>query len=440
MNADFEARAQLEAIFREALGAVEGASAVRRVVGRHASCLTIAGRRLPEAAGVVLLAVGKAAAPMAAAFEACAGTAVAAGLVVTKLGHAAPPTRVRVVEAAHPVPDARCESASREVSNLVAAARSDEVVCVLLSGGASSLLACPVEGLTLEDLSATTRLLLEAGADIAETNTVRKHLAAAAGGRLAGRCRAGRIEVLALSDVPGDRIDLIGSGPFCADPSRFEDALDVLRRRGLIASAPPAVRAYLEAGARGEREETPKPGDAAFAAVRTTLVGTNRDAVAAVREAGRRRGLDVRVISKPLSGEARDAGSHLVELVRRAAPEKPMLLVAGGETAVTVRGRGRGGRNQELALSAALALEAGGPITFLAAATDGTDGPTDVAGAFADSGTVARGAAAGVDARGALADNDSYGFFAAEGGLLVTGPTGTNVMDLVLVRVDPLRV
>jgi len=437
VNADSEARAQLEAIFRAALAAVEGASAVRSVVEGNGRWLAVAGRPLAEAARVVLLAVGKAAAPMAAAFEECAGNAVVASLVVTKLGHAAPRTRARVVEAAHPIPDTRCERAACEVSDLLGSARPDDVVCVLLSGGASSLLARPLEGLTLEDLSVTTRLLLEAGADIAETNTVRKHLAAAAAGRLARRCSARRIEVLALSDVPGDRIDLIGSGPFCADPTRFEDALEVLRRRELRERVPPAVRAYLEAGARGEREETPKPGDVCFAGVRTTLVGTSRDAVAAVREAGRRRGLAVRVVSAPLAGEARDAGSWLVDLARRAAPERPMLLVAAGETTVTVRGRGRGGRSQELALAAALALETGPPITLLAAATDGTDGPTAAAGAFADPGTVARGRAAGADARRALEDNDSHGFFAVEGGLLVTGPTGTNVMDLALVRVDP---
>ena len=439
MNAVSGARAQLEAIFREALGADAERFLAAATGDGSAQRRAVAGRPLPEAARIVLFAVGKAASPMAAAFEERAGDAVVAGLVVTKLGHGAPPTRARLVEAAHPVPDARCERAAREAFALLESARPDDVLCALLSGGASSLLACPVDGLTLEDLSATTRLLLEAGADIEETNTVRKHLAAAAAGRLARRCGARRIEVLALSDVPGDRIDVIGSGPFSADPSSSGDALDVLRRRGLLESAPPAVRAHLEAGARGEREETPKPGDPCFAAVRTTLVGTNRDAVAAVREAGRRRGLEVRVVSPPLAGEARDAGAWLVELARRVAPERPTLLVAGGETAVTVRGRGRGGRSQELALAAAVALDAGPPIALLAAATDGTDGPTDAAGAFADPGTIARGAAAGVDASAALSDNDAYGFFSAEGGLLVTGPTGTNVMDLVLVRVDPLR-
>lgn len=437
MKADSKARTQLESVFREALGAVDGANAVRRAVAETGGALAVAGRALPKGAPVTLLAVGKAAAPMAAAFEERASGALAASLVVTKLGHAVVRTHARVVEAAHPVPDLGCERAAREVCELLASAGPADVVCVLLSGGASSLLASPLEGFTLDDLAVTTRLLLEAGSDIGEMNTVRKHLAAAAGGRLARRCRAQRIEVLALSDVPDDRVDLIGSGPFSPDPSRFEDALGVLHRRGLRERVPSAVRAYLEAGARGEREETPKPGDPIFAGVRFTLIGTSRDAVAAAREAGERQGLTVRVVSAPLAGEARDAGRELIELARRAAPERPTLFVAAGETAVTVRGSGRGGRSQELALAAALPLASGPRITLLAAATDGTDGPTEAAGAFADPGTVARGQAAGVDARHALEDNDSHGFFSAEGGLLITGPTGTNVMDLVLMRVDP---
>jgi glycerate 2-kinase len=430
-------RAELESIFREALEAVEGGACVLRAVSGEGADLAVAGRPLPPAARIVMLAVGKAAAPMARAFEARAGARLAAGLAVTKEGHGLPLARARLRETAHPVPDARSERAAREALELVAATREQDVLCVLLSGGASSLLACPAEGLAAAELAATTRLLLEAGADIGELNTVRKHLSAVAGGRLARRAGAGRIEVLALSDVPGDRIDVIGSGPFAADPSTYGEALDVLERRGLAGAVPEPVIAHLRAGARGAREETPKPGDAGLARVHTTLLATNRTAVEAAARAAGRRGLRVQVVSRPLAGEAREEAARLVALARTLRPEVASLLVAGGETTVTVRGPGRGGRSQELALAAAIALDGGPPLALLAAGTDGSDGPTDAAGAYADEGTLARGRRAGADARRALERNDSYAFFAAEGGLFVSGPTGTNVMDLVLMRVEP---
>jgi glycerate-2-kinase len=299
-------------------------------------------------------------------------------------------------------------------------------------------LACPAEGLSLEDLAETTRALLESGAEIEELNAVRKHLSAVSGGRLARRASARRVEVLAISDVPGDRLDVIGSGPFAADPTTYAGALAVLSARGVVERVPESVRRHLESGARGEREETVAPGDRALARVRTTVLASNRTAVEAARRAALRRGLTTRVVSPPLAGEAREAGRALVALARDGRRPEPLCLVAGGETAVTVRGPGSGGRSQELALAAALDLDGGAPTALLAAGTDGSDGPTDAAGAYADEGTVARGHRAGVDGREALRDNDSHGFFAAEGGLFVTGPTGTNVMDLALLRVDPL--
>ena len=433
------ARAELEGIFREALAAVDSGDAVRRVVAGDGRRLALDGRPVEAGARLLLLAAGKAAAEMAAVFEERAGARIAAGLAITKDGHGVPLERVTLREASHPVPDARCESAAREALLLLQSARPEDVLCVLLSGGASSLLACPAGELTLEDLAATTRALLEAGAEIEQLNAVRKHLSAMAGGRLAQRTAAGRVEVLAISDVPGDRLDVIGSGPFAADPTTYADALAVLAERSVLERVPARVRAHLEAGARGEIEETPKPGDPALSRVHTTLLATNRDAVEVARNAAQRRGLEVRVVSKPLAGEAREAGRWLVALARRARASQPLCLVAGGETAVTVRGRGRGGRNQELALAAALALDGGPATALLAAGTDGSDGPTDAAGAFADEGTVERGRRAGVDALAALDENDSYGFFAAEGGLWVTGPTRTNVMDLALVRTEPSR-
>ncbi|MEE9606712.1 MAG: DUF4147 domain-containing protein [Myxococcota bacterium] len=431
------ARVQLEGFFREALAAVDSRGALTRVLAGAAPHLAIAGRPLEPEARVWLLAVGKAAAAMAAAFEERAGTRIAGGLAITKDGHGLPLQRIALREAAHPVPDARCERAAREALALIERARPTDVLVVLLSGGASSLLACPQGNLELADLAATTAALLEAGADIEELNTVRKHLSAVAGGRLAARAAAQRIELLVISDVPGDRPDLIGSGPFSGDPTRFADALEVLAGRGLLSRIPRRVRDHLESGVRGDVAETPKPGEAGLARVHVTLLATNRMAVEAARDAAEKQGLSTRVLSEPLAGEAREAGARLAALASAARVGAPLCLIAGGETTVTVRGAGRGGRSQELALAAAIALDDAEPTAVLAAGTDGSDGPTDAAGAFADEATLARGRAAGLDARAALAENDAYAFFAAEGGLFVTGPTHTNVMDLALLRVDP---
>jgi glycerate-2-kinase len=261
---------------------------------------------------------------------------------------------------------------------------------------------------------------------------VRKHLAAATGGRLARAARAGRIEVLAISDVVGDRLDVIASGPFAPDPTRHADALAVLAQRDRGGRVPNAVRAHLEAGARGDREETPKPGDPAFARTRHTLIASNRTAVTAACAAATDRGWRAIAVEEALAGEARHAGERLVARGDGGDADRPLCLVAGGETVVTVRGPGRGGRSQELALAAALAIAGRADVSVLAAGTDGADGPTDAAGAFADGGTVARAQRLGVDAAAALAANDSHGFFCREGGVVRTGPTGTNVADLAL--------
>jgi glycerate-2-kinase len=237
--------------------------------------------------------------------------------------------------------------------------------------------------------------------------------------------------------VIGDRLDVIGSGPCTADPTTYADALGVLRARGLAEAVPAAVRGHLEAGMRGERPESPKAGEACFSAVRATVVASNRDALRAAREAAEAAGLRFVTLAGALQGEAREAGRRLAALARAARPRAPTLVAAGGETTVALRGTGRGGRNQELALAAAVGLAGLPGATLLAAGTDGTDGPTDAAGAIADGGTVARGAACGASAAEALAGNDSHSFFLREGGLLRTGPTGTNVMDLAFLLLLP---
>lgn len=439
MTASRSRRAVLEDIGSAALDAVDAGAAVRRVI-TPGPPLVIADRPVADGESLLVVALGKAAAGMASEVVALAGDRIAGGLVVTKDAHALADVGLPVREAGHPVPDARSEAAAREVLALVGSSRPGQVLLVLLSGGTSALTACPAAGLTLEDLAATTEALLAGGADIAEMNAVRKHLSCFSGGWLARAARAQRVEVLAISDVPGDTLGVIGSGPCAPDGSTFADALSVLERRTKAGRVPTAVREILERGARGELPETAKPGDADLQHVRHTIVASNRDATAAAAARARALGWKPVVLGDVLRGEARVAGRRLAALVQAAARDTLLCFIAGGETTVEIRGEGRGGRNQELALAAAIAWEslAGAPASsaaLLALGTDGTDGPTEAAGAYVDAGTVARGRAAGVHAEEALAANDSHGFFAREGGLIVTGPTGTNVMDLVLALV-----
>jgi glycerate-2-kinase len=429
------ANAELERIFRAAVGAAHPRRAVAEAVQRRAGRLEIDGEPLPEGSPLAVLAVGKAASSMADAFAERAGERIARGLAVGLPG--SPPVQgFRMLAGAHPVPDTSSARAGRAALEFAAGVGPDEVLVVLLSGGSSSLLACPAAGLSLEALAETTRLLLSAGAPIDELNCVRKHLSAVSGGRLAAATRAGRVLALVVSDVPGDRLDVIGSGPLAPDPSRYDDARRVLRGRGVWEVAPPEVRAHLDAGAAGSVPETPADADPR---VRHVVIASNRTALAGAGDAARTEGLVPLLLSDQLAGEARVAGRRLGQLARSLRPERALCLLAGGETTVRVTGRGRGGRSQELALSAALALAGAEGVCLLAAGTDGCDGPTDAAGAFADGGSVARAATRGVEGAARLEDNDAYRFFAAIDGLLRTGPTGTNVMDLVLIRCEAGR-
>ena len=337
------------------------------------------------------------------------------------------------------MPDARGLAAAAEVEALARDLGRDDLLLVLLSGGASALLPSPAEGVTLEDKARTTALLLRAGATIHETNAVRKHLSWLKGGGLARAAAPARVVTLVLSDVVGDDLSTIASGPTVPDPTTFSDALVVLRRRGVLDDVPASVRARLQDGARGELPETPKPGEAVFRRVATRIVGSNRLSVEAAAREARRQGLRPLVLTTRLEGEAREAARVLVavlrECVESARPVAPPLcLLAGGETTVTVRGDGQGGRNQELAVAAALALD-GFPVPAVVAslATDGVDGASDAAGGIADDTTVSRAAALGLaPATAFLAASDTRNYLGPLGDLVVTGPTGTNVVDLVI--------
>jgi hydroxypyruvate reductase len=384
----------------------------------------------PRHARVLLLGAGKASGAMAAAAEDVLGDRVAGGFVVVKDGYGARLRRVEIAEAGHPVPDARGLAASARLLELARGAGEGELIVFLVSGGGSALTPAPAPPITLAEKQELTRLLLASGATIGELNAVRKHLSLFKGGQLARAAWPARVLTLALSDVIGDPLDVIASGPTAPDPTTFGDALEVLARRGLSGRVPASIARRLEAGRAGEIPETAKPGDPLFARVDNVVIGNNALVTDAAVATARRLGFRADLATRELQGEARDVAREFVARARRLTP--PACLIAGGETTVTVRGQGKGGRCQEFALAAALELSPTERMTVLAAGTDGTDGPTDATGAIVDAGTVARGAAAGADARRALADNDAYGFLRASADLIVSGPTRTNLLDLYL--------
>lgn len=374
----------------------------------------------PPKGRCIVIGAGKAAAKMARAVE-DHWSGPLEGLVVTRYGHGVPCRRIEVVEASHPVPDAAGQTAARRILAMVKGLGADDLVICVLSGGASALLALPAPGLSLEDKQAVTRELLRSGATIAEINTVRKHLSAIKGGRLAAACFPARLVTFAISDVPGDDPAIIGSGPTVADPTTFADARRIFTKYAL--SPPPAVATYIHRAS----DETPKPGDERLSHSTYAVIATPREALAAAAQAARAAGLSPVILGDAIEGEARQVAAEQAALARQAAPGT--VLLSGGETTVTVRGAGRGGRNTEYLLALALALDGAPGIYALAADTDGTDGTEDNAGAFVSPDSLARARFKGLDPAALLADNDAWRFFAATGDLLVTGPTFTNVND-----------
>lgn len=417
-----------------ALRAVDPRVLVREALEVDGARMGVAGRTyaLDAYKRVFVIGGGKASGLMAVGLEEVLGDRLEEGAVVVpdyqgdrpRLGH------TRFLPSTHPLPS---EEGVRAVSTMLGVARrakeGDLVVC-LISGGGSSLMPYPSEGVGLEDLKRATDLLLRAGASIGEMNCVRKHLSGISGGRLVRMLGGAEVLALVVSDVVGDDIGSIASGPTSPDPTTFSQARDILRRYGVWGEALPRVAEVIERGVRGEVDETPKPGEKEFARVSNIVVGSNATACKAAESALRRRGLEV-ASRWGVVGEARAVGRELAG----AAGGRGTALVWGGETTVTVRGRGKGGRSQEVALSAAIALERAKGTAVLAMGTDGIDGPTDAAGAISDSETCERGRRAGLDPVAHLDDDDSYPFFRALGDLVITGPTGTNVTDLmILVR------
>ena len=428
-------RSQALRIFRAAVRAANPAEAVLRHAKIGGGVLT-AGRRkyrLSEFENIYVIGAGKAGAQMAQAVEKLLGRRITAGLVNIKYGHAARLRRIELNECGHPLPDAKGEHGAARIAQLAQHASARDLVICLVSGGASALLPLPAPPVTLADKQATTRLLLNCGADIHEINCIRKHISLVKGGQLARLAYPATVLTLILSDVIGDDLDVIGSGPAVPDRTTFLDARAILEKYAIWASVPAAIRERLSSGA----PETPKPGDAIFAKVQNLIVASNRLAVDAAMREARALGFNTMALSTFIEGEAREVARVHAAIAKeiRAAhrPLKPpACVISGGETTVTMRGAGLGGRNQEFTLAAAIEIAGLKDVAILSAGTDGSDGPTDAAGAIADGTTLAR---SNLNAGSSLANNDSYRFFDSVGDLIKTGPTGTNVADVQIVLV-----
>ncbi|MCP9440221.1 MAG: glycerate kinase [Nitrospira sp.] len=432
------ARPLLRKLILAGLCAADPHRGLLHIVSRRGQLLRI-GRHVYDLSRyerLVVVGAGKASARMAQSLESILGSRIEGGLVVVKTGHRAPLRRITVVEAAHPIPDRAGLRAAERIKALVGDLTSHDLLIVLLSGGASSLLPAPVPGLTLADKRRTTDLLLRSGASINEVNAVRKHLSQLKGGGLARSTKA-TIVTLVLSDVIGDDFGTIGSGPTAPDPTTFADAIDVLKRYKIWRAAPPAVRRHLLQGLKGTVPETLKPGASRLRRVRHLIIGNNRTMIEAVARAAKRAGIHVRLLSTPVTGEARREAERFVRTGKRLLSgsggfRRPICLIAGGEPTVTVTGQGKGGRAQEFATAAAFHLQTIPKAWLAAVGSDGTDGPTDAAGAVVTEGTVARARSLGVDLLSALNRHDTYHALHTLGCHIRTGPTGTNVNDLYL--------
>ncbi len=425
---------------RAALAAVDPAAAVRRHVHRDGNRLVVDGRvyDLTQFERVLVVGAGKASAPMAQALADVLGERLAGGWVNVKYGYDLQVPGLTIHPAGHPVPDAASVEGTREIGRLLETAGERDLVLCAISGGGSALMTLPAPGLSLADFQAMTGALLRSGATINELNALRKHLDTVKGGGLARLAAPASLVALLLSDVVGNPLDVIASGPTVPDTTTFEEACAVVDRYGLWDALPPAMTQRLRAGRAGELPDTPKAGDPLFERVQTVVVGSLAQAADAALTEARALGFHTLLLSTYVEGEAREVGRVAAAIARELAREgrplpRPACVVLGGETTVTVRGQGKGGRNQELALAALPALAGLDNVLLLTVATDGSDGPTDAAGAFADGASLSRAQALGLDPLAYLANNDAYTFFERLGDLLVTGPTRTNVNDLAFI-------
>lgn len=437
-------------IFMAAVRAADPHAAVLRHLSREGGMLYAHGEAfdLSRFQRVVIVGAGKAASPMAKAAEEVLGDRIDAGVVVVKYGHSTESlSKIAQVEASHPLPDEAGIRATERIIELLKGAGSSTLVVCLLSGGASSLLVAPFDGVSLEDKRRTSGLLLACGASIGEVNAVRKHISRVKGGRLAELASPATVLTFIMSDVIGDRLDVIASGPTVPDGSTYAEALDVVKRYDILDKLPESVVGVLKTGVGGRIRETPKAHEPFFKDVRSVVVGSLSASLAAAMEAASVMGFDAEVVTAELQGEAREAARRLAGAAREARDhighgKKTKCFIIGGETTVTIKGSGKGGRNQELALAFAIEIEGAEGVTMLSAGTDGTDGPTDAAGAIVDGRTAQAARSLGMDPNAYLENNDSYGFFerldsmSSSGSHLKTGPTGTNVMDINIIGIQ----
>jgi len=437
-------REQVWDILSAALGAVDPAQAIRQNVRLTGDNLRVGQRTydLSRYERIFVVGGGKAGSPMVAAIEEILGERITAGLVNVKHGYLPPEgvsvRRVEIVEAGHPTPDEAGRRGTERMVEMLSGLTAKDLVFCLISGGGSALMTLPVPAISLADVQVLTGALLRCGATINEINAVRKHISRIKGGQLARLAHPAQVVSLILSDVVGNPLDVIASGPTVPDTTTFAQAYGVLEKYDLLDQVPASIVKHLAAGVAGKIAETPKEGDPAFATVYNLIVGSNEIAAQAALNRAKELGFNAQLLSTYVEGEAREVAKVLAALAKEMARSgrplpRPGCLVLGGETTVTITGKGKGGRNQEMALAAALALEGWQDVMVVTLATDGTDGPTDAAGGVATGETVAWAREMGLNPEQYLADNDSYHFFEALGELIVTGPTNTNVNDLAFV-------
>ncbi|MGD8833911.1 MAG: glycerate kinase [Desulfobacteraceae bacterium] len=436
-------RQDAETIFHAALKAVSPSNAMRRYCSRRNDRLLIGDRSFEIGAyrNIWIVGAGKATAAMAQVMEDLLGENIDGGLISVKYDHTAPLQAIDTIEAGHPIPDAPGQSAASKILALAQKAGKNDLVIVLLSGGGSSLLPLPIQGITLEEKQETSNILIGCGATIHEINAIRKHISAIKGGRLAQAAYPATVATLILSDVVGDDLDVIASGPTVPDSSTFRQCEEIIQRYDLSHRLPRSVVTHISNGAAGIIAETPKPTDDLRHHLHHQIVGSNTDAIAAAAAKAKALGYHTLILSSRMEGETRTVaqvhGAIAREILASRHPlPSPACLLSGGETTVTLRGDGVGGRNQEFALAAALDIRNRELIVVLSGGTDGTDGPTDAAGAISDHTTIERGKKAGLDYRQHLENNDAYPFFKELKDLLITGPTQTNVMDLHIILVE----
>ena len=443
-----EMREMAKTIFLKAVSAVDPYHRLKTIARIDRNHLIIGDDRASEKAfnlndfeRVFLVGTGKASSSMAQAIEEIFGDRITKGLITTKYGHGLPLKYTEIMESGHPLPDLKGLDGAKKIKSLLKNTGQKDLVIFLISGGGSALLPIPVDGITLEEKQELTQLLLDCGADIKEINTIRKHISQIKGGWLARWAFPSTVITFILSDVVGDPLDVIASGPTVPDTSTFQDAWEILKRYGLINEVAKSIRTYLQAGREGKKEETPKAGENVFEKVHNMVIGSNIIALQAAEKEFSSAGFNTMILSSSIVGETREAARFHGAIAREVASTgkpigRPACILSGGETTVTIRGSGKGGRNQEFALAGAFEINGLEKAVLLSGGTDGTDGPTDAAGAIADHRTIAKAKQMDMDPMKYLENNDSYPFFKKLGDLLITGPTRTNVMDVRMVLID----